>query len=285
MEFVFGYQEPLLDQDKAEDEKVTSANQVPDDVESGGCWDSLKSWSPVHDPDASPLDEISDEALVSKFNLPASTDLDEWALRFPIVDLPPLGARSAEYITEGIQGACFVGFTCLVILVLVIFMRAEPELWKNPAWCRSAPDLTLGWIGIAAISTSYILFGRAAEIPRSSSTCYPIPPKVVEQLLRVKPESVRWPGELSGNIPGPPGHSWLGSYCVRCLVWRPPEDSEGWKPHHCSTCQRCVCSFDHHCGVYGRCIVKGNMPCFATNVFMLGCGFFMVMITLGWCNE
>jgi hypothetical protein len=65
-----------------------------------------------------------------------------------------------------------------------------------------------------------------------------------------------------------------GSYCVRCLVWRPHD------AHHCRTCGRCVAGFDHHCGVFGRCIVQGNMPCFSMLIGMLFAGPITAMIAM-----
>merc|ERR1712032_496209 len=95
-------------------------------------------------------------------------------------------------------------------------------------------------------------------------TCYPIPGEVLQRLVAGQ--------SLDGmkNVNGSDG----STYCVRCLVWRPPSHELG-KAHHCNTCQRCVTGFDHHCGVFGRCIVDGNMPCFYAVIAM----FFLGAVT------
>merc|ERR1712045_605794 len=122
-------------------------------------------------------------------------------------------------------------------------------------------------------SVLYLLMGGAGVIRRTAKVCYPMPPEVEEGLLRN--------GNLTelDNIEGPDNSETMGTYCVRCLVWRPPKK---WMmdAHHCSTCQRCVKGFDHHCGVFGRCIVRGNMSCFALMLGMLPAGIVTTVLAL-----
>merc|ERR1712232_1319493 len=134
------------------------------------------------------------------------------------------------------------------------------------------------WAGIATASTLYIFFGAAGVIRRSPSVCYPIPHEVAEELHKDRNldhyqtliESKRIQN-VDADIIKHPNVVTGASYCVRCLVWRPP------RSHHCSTCGRCFTGFDHHCGVFGRCIVANNMPCFMANF----CMFFAGIITTG----
>merc|ERR1712094_3657 len=98
------------------------------------------------------------------------------------------------------------------------------------------------YVAIAVFCTAYLFFSAPNVVKRSRATCYPLPEIIEQRLLRG--DSL----EDLENIAGPR----QTSFCVRCLVWRPPAlDSTS---HHCQICQRCVTGFDHHCGVFGRCI-------------------------------
>jgi len=128
---------------------------------------------------------------------------------------------------------------------------------------------------LAVLCLLYILFGQAGVIRRSKSTCYPMP-AAVEEILRRGSLMQDDDGSIYGlsrNIEGPQGDARLGSYCVRCFVWRPPSIRVLEHAHHCRTCGRCVTKFDHHCGVFGRCIVGGNMPCFQLLVGLFPAAF------------
>eukprot|EP01065_Artemidia_motanka_P024129 TRINITY_DN2875_c0_g2_i1.p2 TRINITY_DN2875_c0_g2~~TRINITY_DN2875_c0_g2_i1.p2 ORF type:complete len:212 (+),score=44.78 TRINITY_DN2875_c0_g2_i1:360-995(+) len=173
----------------------------------------------------------------------------------PIRLLPPLKKRSGDYyqepfvsvVTVGAYSACLLGGVHLCVYLGGLEGTAR----------AAALGMMWVWFGLAVVCSLGVLFGPNGEIKRSPETCYPIPQAVRDKLI--KGESL----DGMSNIPGAEG----GSYCVRCLVWRPPDGPAAglWKDraHHCSVCQRCVTGFDHHCGVFGRCITKTNMPCFA----------------------
>jgi len=196
----------------------------------------------------------SKESLLRASSAQASTD--GFPLEIPISELPKLPKRGMEYYTEPWCGIFIVSS----LSISLTFVTTAVGL-RNPS-SSVASVLGVGliwtWALVAVVCTAYILFGRAGEIKRSPSTCYPIPQDVANALLANKTL------ELMDNVEGMDG----ASFCVRCLLWRPS------KSHHCSTCQRCVTGFDHHCGVFGRCIVRGNMPCFVTLNLMMLAGLF-----------
>jgi len=185
--------------------------------------------------------------------------------QIPLCDLPPLPHRGKGYRTEPFMGICVVLVLSAMLVGLTSGMtvQGESDNWHGSIQIAM---LALIWVeaGIAVLCLLYLLLGNAGVIHRSTTTCFPIPAEV-EQRLR---ESQSLEGLK--NISGPTGSQTLGTYCVRCLVWRPPKEDS--KSHHCNTCQRCVVGFDHHCGVFGRCIVRGNMPCFFTLISMMFAG-------------
>mmetsp|Transcript_120796 Transcript_120796/g.352849 ORF Transcript_120796/g.352849 Transcript_120796/m.352849 type:complete len:242 (+) Transcript_120796:77-802(+) len=190
----------------------------------------------------------------------AEASFEEWASAHPLKDLPPLPSRTVGYWTEPWCGIVTVsGISALLISLTTGSVDAEVTV--DQSVCGLLVTAIWSWAGIALICTAYIIFGRAGEIRRCPAACYPIPGEVAQRLVSLQ--------SLEGlqNVNGPEGRT----YCVRCLVWRPPPKVAG-RSHHCNICQRCVTGFDHHCGVFGRCIVDGNMPCFylVMAMFFLG---------------
>lgn len=204
------------------------------------------------------LDEVANECDDAE---------DVTPLRFPMASFPSLPQRHSGYWTEPITGVCVV--TILSVLLVAFTQSIALSAAEGcVGTCRIAVSAIWAEAVIALCSTAYLIFGAAGEIRRSPGTCYPIPAEVEQRLLSSQ--------SLHGmaNVPGPDDNPALGSYCVRCLVWRP----KGAGGHHCNICQRCCTGFDHHCGVFGRCIVRNNMPCFVTVIGMLFCGIVTVMM-------
>jgi len=205
-----------------------------------------------------------DDAIVSTPVSPVSPHTVALSHDIPLSSLPPLPARSPEYRTEPAIGISTIG-VLIVLFVLVTHIyafegRLEHVTEKHEELLWLFVCGIYAEAGLAAVSISYLLFGRAGVIRRSHQTCYPIPGVVASRLKEGR--------SLVGlrNIPGSCDAKSI--YCVRCLVWRP--SSAVTTSHHCSICQRCVVGFDHHCGVFGRCIVSRNMPCFVS-LFVLLC--------------
>ncbi|CAE7254513.1 pfa4 [Symbiodinium sp. CCMP2592] len=247
--------------------------------------------------DASPSTESQDPLLGSRFSddsdlegesdldmfgfsdvLPGVDDLDAWEALLPLSRLPPLPDRNPKFWTQAFAGSCVVFGLCITFVVAARNVRGDPTHWSNPPWCNAVDSVMSCFALLALFCTSFIIFGRQGEICRSKATCYPIPAQVAKGLLAgQRPPQNR-------NILAPEHHPAHGSYCVRCLVWR-PRDVDSHLSHHCRICQRCFVEFDHHCGVFGRCIVEGNMPCFATNIALLVLAMLAMFLTNGWCGE
>jgi len=190
----------------------------------------------------------------------------------PLKDLPPLPTRGDGYHSEPQSGICIVLVMSAVLVGVThaaVAMdgpdKAEPFkcFWVQLIWAEAVT---------AVLCMLFLLCGQAGVIHRSNKTCYPIPEDVEEKLRAGCSGSTG----LGSNRAGPPGSATLGTYCVRCLVWRPPMDAS----HHCSVCQRCVVGFDHHCDVFGRCIVRGNMICFIILIGMMCAGMITAMVAV-----
>lgn len=200
------------------------------------------------------------------------TSHEDWGVLVPLSDLPPMPARGEGYYTEPWCGSCTVGILCVMFVGAVQSLAATGTL-PSKEFADIVVLLIWLWAIIAIFCTAYIIFAEGGIIRRSEQTCYPIPDEVAKRLM--SNESLRG----MSNISGPPGSKMHGTYCVRCLVWR-PKRSGRTSSHHCNTCQRCFTGFDHHCGVFGRCIVNNNLLCFYLLIAMLFTGIVTVMVAV-----
>eukprot|EP00928_Gymnodinium_smaydae_P088712 TRINITY_DN72775_c0_g1_i1.p1 TRINITY_DN72775_c0_g1~~TRINITY_DN72775_c0_g1_i1.p1 ORF type:complete len:265 (-),score=46.02 TRINITY_DN72775_c0_g1_i1:113-907(-) len=181
----------------------------------------------------------------------------------PLSDLPPLPQRSILYYTQPFFGAF------IVIGLSILLQVITPGGYQSRLVLCFFSCIAFGCVGV-------LLFADSGAIERTSETVHPIPEEVIS--LLDTPNELKF---LTANLKGPvggPGH--MGSFCVRCLVWRPKTVSKGdageftyrGEVHHCQVCQRCYTGFDHHCGVFGRCIVQKNLLYFYLLVAMLPAG-------------
>ncbi|CAK0870346.1 unnamed protein product [Prorocentrum cordatum] len=206
--------------------------------------------------------------------------------RIPVEELPALPARDAGYYTEPCCGICIVLVLSILFSLVVTSVRSavvdDERASSDEKYIANVCVMAVfAEASTAVLMLLYLLFASSGVIRRSPKTCYPIPPTVEDLLRRGESlEALQSHGE-GGNIKGEALKKDRpdmpdGSYCVRCLVWRP----NAADVHHCRTCGRCVVGFDHHCGVLGRCIVRRNMPCFSTLVVMLFAGPVTAMVAM-----
>ena len=164
--------------------------------------------------------------------------------RLPPMPEPDRTTRMQESCT-----GCFLVTGIVVVLVLITHIGSlrsgtlEGGVW----WFFFLAIYTEA--AIAMFCLFVILYGDPGVIRRSPETCFPLPELVKERLDR---------GEALDGLDNL-SHEQLGSYCVRCCVWRPPSaklKNRGAMPddcdmsvcengsHHCRTCGRCVVDFD-----------------------------------------
>lgn len=192
---------------------------------------------------------------------------------FPHVsDLPALPAKRELYWSQAYFAlACVTGTSAALVMGTTIFCSYMPQSTGWPV--HTLVPLIWLWASIALLGTTFVIFGRAGEVVRSPETCYPIPHEVLQRLLHND-------GDMTSlsNIEGPVDSETCGTYCVRCLLWRPPRRNPVTgticRSHHCGVCQRCFVRFDHHCDFFGRCIVNGNLMFFGATICMLWAGVF-----------
>ena len=200
--------------------------------------------------------------------------------------LPPLPAPKAHRRQEALCGTLVVlgiivgCVSCTRKGTQLMLGGAEPRSRARVLAARAFMSAVLAEAAVALTCLAGLLFDDAGEVRRSAATCVPVPPAVADRL-----RAGAGAHAITANI----ADEALGTYCVRCLVWRPPNST----PHHCSTCQRCVTAFDHHCGVFGRCIagegLRGNWKYFVTIISMglggMATGVGAIMLGMYWARD
>ena len=151
--------------------------------------------------------------------------------------LPPLPEQDLCQMRA--EASCGNSLVLFLIFLFVAPMQAYANTQANLTMVQRAWIFAIYAEAATAIFCLLgLMWDDPGTIKRTAENCFPLPDIVAEKLANGQSlESV-------GNVTGEDGRV----FCIRCLVWRPDDGNT----HHCSTCQRCVCAFDHHCGVRAR---------------------------------
>jgi hypothetical protein len=214
--------------------------------------------------------EISEAAAAMPATAPAEDqeplNAEDPAARLHWTALPPMPSRHKGEMRSQACGGITVVMAIIAMCVggthfFTSGMEGTPFFVLSVAvWAEAA---------VALLCLLGLMYGDPGELKRSEANCMPVPDgQIKDLLLRGQP----LPDRLAQIHDPVRGH-----YCTRCLIWRGTHQNV----HHCSTCQRCVCDFDHHCGVFGRCIAGqgfgGNMGYFKTIIMMAVLGIVTAM--------
>lgn len=219
-------------------EQVTEYNTLSLQTES-----ALSNSRPGRPDDASEMSTDGVDLSLEEGHPPMAITMDK---------LPPLPSRPCAYYLQPLIGILIVCGACSLLNSATVHGTVRHQL-------------VLLWSAVALACSMVLLFVEpSGQVHRSKLTCYPIPDEVVAAL-----NTPRGTCGMS-NIAGPMDSRSLGTYCVRCLVWRPA--CGGDDVHHCQVCQRCYVGYDHHCSLFGRCIAQGNFIFFYGMILMLPMG-------------
>jgi len=200
---------------------------------------------------------------------PSTDDDEEDKLHY--TGLPKLPPPRHDLMRAQFRKGCVIVTSCIAAALFVshasVFFSEIDELLKSIL-------LSTVWAEAGAAIFCLMMIKRVdpGVMQRGERRCTPVPVGPVQDML------------LEGRLLSPGLTNIIsaanGSYCVRCFMWRKPEE----KAHHCSCCNRCVRDFDHHCKLLGRCIagkgMSGNMGYFKGLKCMGWLGFATALATL-----